>query len=372
MKKTFKRYAPVAAIIIIILLLANIASTLQYAKISSNYSYGVARAEPTFYQYLHKNGTEYQTNSTIGNQPSTNYVRIDDGNYQEWVQVPGMDYDRAIKLLYSKLYIEAFIGKKLRINGSSGDYAGWNVTSVDLNCDGYSDIVIGAPYNDSSDGSRTDCGCVYIFFGYEGILDKDYFDPEDANITIYGENANDRFGWSLANISHFHNTNYYDLIVGTGNITGPGKVYVFYGNDSSNWPSTMSASDANITIIGGSNGDRFGCSVGGGFDSNHDGYDDIVVGAYLNDTTDGSETDAGAVYVFFGNTLPTGVNDANITVNGKKQVIILVSPALTQVMSMIQILLKMISLQEHHLQMIQAGHTYFTAEVILTIQLSGI
>lgn len=75
-----------------------------------------------------------------------------------------------------------------------------------------------------------------------------------------------------------------------------GSVYVFYGVAPPEFLLDMSASAANVKLMGADAGDRFGSAVASG-DVNGDGKDDLVVGASHVDETG---LNAGAVYVFFG------------------------------------------------------------------------
>jgi len=113
-------------------------------------------------------------------------------------------------------------------SGSTGDKFGYSVGSLDLSGDGYSEILVGAPYNDTWNGSKTDAGAVYVFNGSSSM-------PKiinAANYTRAGENAYDHLGWSVANAFDMNNDNYYDIIVGAphfdnGTILDAGKAYVF-------------------------------------------------------------------------------------------------------------------------------------------------
>jgi hypothetical protein len=116
----------------------------------------------------------------------------------------------------------------VKINGASlGDKFGYSVGSADLGSDIYKDILIGAPYNDTIDGSKSDAGAIYIVNGsasLSGVI-------ESANCTKYGENANDHFGWSVSNALDVNDDNYGDVIVGAphydyGGESDAGKAYV--------------------------------------------------------------------------------------------------------------------------------------------------
>ena len=55
-----------------------------------------------------------------------------------------------------------------RIYGADGyDYAGWNVSSGDINGDGYADVIIGASGADPTGG--VSAGETYIIYGFSGM-----------------------------------------------------------------------------------------------------------------------------------------------------------------------------------------------------------
>ncbi|MFX0173813.1 MAG: integrin alpha, partial [Candidatus Hodarchaeota archaeon] len=81
--------------------------------------------------------------------------------------------------------------------------------------------------------------------------------------------------------------------------TQTGQVFVFFGRNATQWPSTPTtvyASDyANATFIGESINDNAGFSVSGAGDINGDGHDDILIGA-----ANGNANVKGKAYVIFG------------------------------------------------------------------------
>ena len=114
------------------------------------------------------------------------------------------------------------------MNGpNAGDRFGYSVAGADLGSDGYSDILVGAPYNDTIDGSKSDAGAVYVFNGsgsISSILDA-------GNMTRYGETASDHFGWSVFGAVDVNDDNFGDIMVGaphydSGAETDAGKSYV--------------------------------------------------------------------------------------------------------------------------------------------------
>ncbi len=101
------------------------------------------------------------------------------------------------------------------------------------------------------------------------------------------------FSWSVSGAGDVNGDGYDDLIVGapgeTGGAPESGEAYVFSG-DGGALLYTLQSPNAEDTGY-------FGNSVSGAGDVNADGYDDVVVGAEIED---GGATDAGRAYVFSG------------------------------------------------------------------------
>jgi len=116
------------------------------------------------------------------------------------------------------------------LKGIPGDRFGWSVSRAgDVNSDGYDDVIIGAPYNDTKLGGISDAGAIYVFNGNATMTNKTALDAD--NIT-YGEMADDHFGWSVANAGNVDGVDKVEVIVGApGFDLGPkadvGKVYVY-------------------------------------------------------------------------------------------------------------------------------------------------
>jgi len=139
-----------------------------------------------------------------------------------------------------------------------------------------------------------EAGTAYIFFGYPGI-NLGNLNASNANVTINGTKSMGHFGWDVACAGKLDETSggYDDIVIGEpGN--GNGKAYAFLGRE--NWNKYYSTTEANITLPGEGDGDRFGSSICGAGDLNDDGYGDLLVGAY------GYGVDKGRVYVYYGDT----------------------------------------------------------------------
>lgn len=133
-----------------------------------------------------------------------------------------------------------------------------------------------------------------------------------STTTITGSSSVELFGWNISAAGDVNGDGYDDLIVGApGYDNNRGRAYVFFGYHD--FTGALNTINANITINGSAQGDRFGWDVSGVGDFNKDGMDDIIIGA------PGNYSDKGACYIFFGNdSLPYFMNtiDANITVTG--------------------------------------------------------
>ena len=184
-----------------------------------------------------------------------------------------------------------------RINGISvGDNLGFNVSSAgDINNDGYDDIIIGAYEANSSQGQT------YVVFGKASGFNPDLylFTLDESNgFTIYGINADDGLGYSVASVGDINNDGYDDIIIGAvGANSSQGASYVVFGK-ASGFGSSLDLSTLNgnngFTINGISGLSNLGYHVSSAGDVNNDGYDDIIIGAYdVNNIT-------GQNYVIFG------------------------------------------------------------------------
>jgi hypothetical protein len=100
------------------------------------------------------------------------------------------------------------------VNGtgdSSSDGFGWNVSyAKDINKDGFSDVIVGAPFNDSE---GADAGAAFVFFGYSTI-NLNNINAYNANVTLYGASAGENFGWDVSDAGDVNNDNFEDIIIG--------------------------------------------------------------------------------------------------------------------------------------------------------------
>ena len=121
---------------------------------------------------------------------------------------------------------------------------------------------------------------------------------QSADITIYGDDADDWSGFAVAS-GEINGDRYEDIIVTAHRADPPGgtdagETYVIFG--SSNAPSIidLNSQSADITVYGDDADDRSGYAVASG-DINGDGYDDLIIGAPYADPS--GRSDAGEAYI---------------------------------------------------------------------------
>jgi hypothetical protein len=158
--------------------------------------------------------------------------------------------------------------------GSSMSSAG------DVNGDGFSDVIVGAPFYDNG---QTNEGRVFVFHGSASGLSG------TADWTEEIDQANVQFGSSVATVGDVNGDGYSDIVIGVP-LYG-GNVYVYHGS------STGLPASANWTK---SEGYQFGYSVSGAGDVNGDGYSDLIVGDPGYVYTGSPSTTPGKAYVYHG------------------------------------------------------------------------
>jgi FG-GAP repeat/FG-GAP-like repeat len=165
------------------------------------------------------------------------------------------------------------------VGEATNNYFGVSLITGDLNSDGKTDLVVGAP------GYSTDTGRAYIFYNDGSIPTT----AATADVTITGNATNDYFGPSLIT-GDLNSDGKTDLVVGaTGYSTDAGRTYIFYNDGSI--PTT--AATADVTITGNAANNLFGDSLTLG-DLNADGKTDLIVGER------GYSTNTGRVYIYNG------------------------------------------------------------------------
>ncbi|MEM7054524.1 MAG: hypothetical protein AAF446_08235 [Pseudomonadota bacterium] len=194
------------------------------------------------------------------------------------------------------------------INGEMpDDSAGFSVDGAgDFNGDGIDDLIIGAPAPFNSIFAES-AGRSYIVFGSDnGFTSPFELSSLDGSngIAIDGEANDDYFGFSVSAAGDINGDNMDDVIIGA-NSADPngdfsGRSYVIFGSNSPQ-PNPFMLSNLNgsngFVLNGENNGDLSGSSVSAAGDVNHDGIDDLIIGAQ---SADPNGTSSGRSYVVYG------------------------------------------------------------------------
>jgi hypothetical protein len=152
----------------------------------------------------------------------------------------------------------------------------------DVNGDGFSDIVIGAPAYSSP---TVQGGAAFVFLGSPaGIIGTG---PANAHASIFGNDAELNLGRSVASAGDVNNDGFDDILLAAP--PGPrsigGATLVFHGSPAG--ITGTGVGDANRVILHASGAllGRMAEDVAGAGDVNGDGFDDVLVSA--SDSTDG-------------------------------------------------------------------------------------
>src|SRR5262249_30513223 len=153
-------------------------------------------------------------------------------------------------------------------SGKSGSALGYSVaTAGDVNGDGLSDVIVGAPFYTDPESQE---GAAFLYLGQTNLLNGVAWQAD-------GSQANATFGFAVAGGGDFNADGYSDVAVAAPNFDNGvgqvGRVQAFYGSP------TGVSTFASWQLTGGQFNERLGASIANAGDVNGDGYDDLIVGA---------------------------------------------------------------------------------------------
>ena len=250
----------------------------------------------------------------------TGEINIDNANYGETIQGADINHDGKTDLVvgapkYSGAYNYQGAVFVYYSNGTSfgnspdvsfygtheWEYFGGGLFCGDVNGDSFAEIIIGSTY---FTGTYADEGKVYIYYGTA------YGIETTPRWTKTGGSVEASFGQSIT-VGDINGDATPDLITSavyeSNGQSYEGKVYSFFG--SQRGLSTVYSQRFNVSQASS----QFAFAIDAAGDVNGDGYDDLIVGAY---NYDNGQTNEGAAFLFYGtasglNTTPAWTYENN-------------------------------------------------------------
>ena len=200
----------------------------------------------------------------------------------------------------------------------SGDLAGFNFGTGDVDGDGYDDLLVGVPFADGKGNVVGDVtGEAVLWFGRPRAQVAQTNTLAGAgDVIFYGALPDDATGHTVF-ISDLNGDGLGDLVIGAPVANGfqgqrpeSGTVHVLLGRARAEWPKdlVLGPQTANYVIRGAKSFESAGFGLSAG-DIDGDGRNDLVIGApYYSGS--GSGTDRiGAVYVLFADSFALDTSD---------------------------------------------------------------
>jgi hypothetical protein len=158
-------------------------------------------------------------------------------------------------------------------------------TAGDVNGDGYSDVIVGAPFADAGGTNR---GAAYVYLGSSSGL------AASPLVVLTGGGDSDFLGGSVASAGDVNGDSFSDIVVGVTGFGDDGMVRIYTGPDLD--PNAVQSTQ------GGATDEGLGSVVTGGGDINGDGFGDVLASATEHDAgVEGSISKAGQLSAYYGN-----------------------------------------------------------------------
>ncbi|MFA6028192.1 MAG: integrin alpha [Patescibacteria group bacterium] len=180
------------------------------------------------------------------------------------------------------------------IGEEAGDLAGYSLSAAgDINGDSNEDIIIGAM------GDIAYTGSIFLIYNTSSNFAGDY-DLSMADARFTGEVGGDLVGYNLTRIGDMNADGYDDMVItayqNDNNGAAAGTAYLIYGQ-ATDFSGSISLSLSDAIFLGTDISDMLGSSIAGNADINHDGFSDVLIGAYGDD--DGANS-AGVTFAIYG------------------------------------------------------------------------
>uniref|UniRef100_A0A3P8NWG7 Uncharacterized protein n=1 Tax=Astatotilapia calliptera TaxID=8154 RepID=A0A3P8NWG7_ASTCA len=218
-------------------------------------------------------GDENQKNPDLVPVPASSYLgfSLDSGKHLTKkgqltvvAGAPRANHSGAVVLLKTDGQTSNILVKEFSLEGEGlASSFGYDLTVLDLNKDGWEDIVVGAPQYFEKDGDIG--GAVYVYINNAGKWNK-------VTPTRIDGPLDSMFGLAVENLGDINLDRYDDFAVGAPyDDKGKGKVYIYYGS---------ATGQISPKVLPGPSGVKlFGYSLAGNMDLDYNSYPDLAVGS---------------------------------------------------------------------------------------------
>ncbi len=197
------------------------------------------------------------------------------------------DEGRAFVFHGSATGITASAAWSVQVNQNGAGFGRSVASAGDVNDDGYSDVIVGAPFFDNGELNE---GRAYLYHGSPAGLSTTAAWTGESNQGVAD------FGYAVGTAGDVNGDRYDDVVVGApfwdgGVQMNEGRAFVYHGSAAG-----LSATAAWFTE-GNQSSAEYGNAVGTAGDVNGDGFADVIVGAHFYDN---GHTNEGRAFVYLG------------------------------------------------------------------------